>query len=390
MSRIRSSFRSCACVCGACPQGEGRKPCRRAENGRIAAMRRSAAVAVTLALAALQAAPAGAAGAAAAEPSADSTSPAAEPLFRITDERIQESSGLAASSRHDGVYWTHNDSGTYGPQIYAVDEQGRTVATVDVVGEGVEARDWEAIAVGPGEDGEPAVFVGDIGDNFHGGWPSIRVYRLPEPRDLADQAIAATTFSFSYEDGGRDAEAMMVDPRDGRIHILSKEVAGGVYAAPEDLDPDATNTLTRVDSAPLYATDASFSPDGAYYAVRTYWAATVYDAADGVGGGRVVDRVPLPESDQGESLAFSHDGRSLLAGTEGADSPVWSVPLELPGAEPGEGGDGASDGPGTAGQGGAAGAGGSGGGTGAAVLIWTGVGLAAVVIAGIALLARRS
>ncbi|MDT0304168.1 hypothetical protein [Streptomonospora wellingtoniae] len=349
-------------------------------------MRRSAAAAAAVALAALQAAPAGAA----ATPSPGDGGPAAKPLFRIADERIQESSGMAASSRHDGVYWTHNDSGDYGPQIYAVDEQGRTVATVDVVGAGVEARDWEAIAVGPGEGGEPAVYVGDIGDNFQGGWPSIRVYRLPEPRDLADQAVTATTFGFTYEDGGRDAEAMMVDPRDGRIHILSKEVAGGVYAAPEELDPDGTNTLTRVDSAPLYATGASFSPDGAYYAVRTYWSATVYDAADGVGGGRVVDRVPLPESDQGESLAFSHDGRSLLAGTEGADSPVWSIPVEIPGGESGEGG--ASDGPGPAGEGGAAasGADGSGDGTGAAVLIWTGVGAAAVVIAGIALLARRS
>src|SRR5690606_23690142 len=77
---------------------------------------------------------------------------------------------------------------------------------------------------------------------------------------------------------------MMIDPRDGRLYIVSKEVAGGVYAAPEELDPDGENTLERIDSAPLYATDAAFAPDGSHYAIRTYWGATFYDAADGVPG----------------------------------------------------------------------------------------------------------
>ncbi|GAB3438979.1 hypothetical protein GCM10027570_02690 [Streptomonospora sediminis] len=355
-------------------------------------MRRCAALAVSLALAVLPAAPAAAAPPSSDPTASDPTAPAGpDPEFRITDDRIEESSGLAASRRHDGVYWTHNDSGSYGPEIYAVDEQGDTLATVTLAGEGVEARDWEAIAVGAGPDGDPAVYVGDIGDNFQGGWPSIRVYRLPEPGDLTDQTIGATAFTLVYEDGGRDAEAMMVDPRDNRLYVLSKEVAGGVYAAPEQLDPGGTNTLKRVDSAPLYATDAAFSRDGAYYAVRTYWAATVYDAEQGVRG-RIVERVPLPESDQGESLAFAHDGRSLLAGTEGPGSPVWRVPLETAaGGGSGAGGKDGGDGGPSAGAGGEA-AGGSAGedaGTGAAALIWTGAGLAVVVIAAIVLLARR-
>ncbi|MGW7328033.1 kinase, partial [Streptomyces sp. NPDC054840] len=45
-----------------------------------------------------------------------------------------ESSGLAASRAHPGVYWTHNDSDD-GPYVYAVDAAtGRTVATVRAVG----------------------------------------------------------------------------------------------------------------------------------------------------------------------------------------------------------------------------------------------------------------
>ncbi|MFC4562802.1 hypothetical protein ACFO4E_13125 [Nocardiopsis mangrovi] len=356
-------------------------------------MRTGIVIALSTALAVLPALPA------AAEPSPPSpdASPAlpegSEVLFRIEDPRIRESSGLAASRLHDGVYWTHNDSGDYGPDLYAVDETGATLATVTLAGTGVEARDWEAVAVGTGSDGDPAVYVGDIGDNFQGGWPNVRVYRFTEPDVLTDQTVDATTFTFTYEDGGRDAEAMMVDPRDGRLYVISKEVAGGVYAAPADLDPEGTNTLTRVDSAPLFATDAAFAPDGRHYAVRTYWGATVYDAADGVPG-RGVDRLNLPELDQGESMTFGHDGSALLVGTEGPGSPVWRIPLPGEVTADADGGDGDGDGsaaePGAESGGSAADDDGAAAGGGPSPLLWTGVGLAVVLIAGITLLARAA
>ncbi|MBV2363938.1 hypothetical protein ACFPZ0_09765 [Streptomonospora nanhaiensis] len=355
-------------------------------------MTRGAAFAVSVALVPLCSLTLAGAAAPAAEASPSpgaGPSPTVEPEFRLTDERIQESSGMVASRRHEGVFWTHNDSGAYGPELYAVNEDGDTVATVTLTGAGVEARDWEAVAVGADDSGDPAIYVGDIGDNFQGGWPNVRVYRFAEPADLTDQTVEATTFTLSYADGGRDAEAMMVDPRDNRLYVISKEVAGGVYAAPESLDPEGVNTLTRVDSAPLYATDAAFAPDGSHFAIRTYWAASVYDAADGVEGARIVDRVPLPESDQGESLAFARDGSALYAGTEGPGSPVWRLPVDTgAGDAGGGGGSGDADAPEGGGGGSAAADQGPDPRT-ASILIWTGVGIAAVVIAGIAVLARR-
>lgn len=345
-------------------------------------MRRSAVLALSVALAVLP----GTLGAAfeappEASPSGD-VPEGSEVLFRLTDSRIRESSGLAASRLHEGIYWTHNDSGDYGAEVYAVDEDGETLATVTLTGPGVEARDWEAVSVGVDDNGDPAVFVGDIGDNFQGGWPNVRAYRFPEPRQLTDQTIEATTFTFTYEDGGRDAEAMMVDPRDGRLYVISKEVAGGVYAAPKTLDPEGPSTLTRIDSAPLYATDAAFSPDGSHYAIRTYWGATVYDAAEGVRG-RSVDQVSLPESDQGESLAYSHDGTALLAGTEGEQSPVWRIPL--PDSATGQ----AEESP-DAGEESAATEQETDRAGGASALIWTGAALAALMIAAIVLLVRKT
>lgn len=304
-----------------------------------------------------------------------------EELFRLADPRITESSGLTVSARHDGHYWTHNDSGDIPPEIYAIDSDGETRATVTLSGPEVEARDWEAISTGVDDSGEPALYVGDIGDNFQGAWPDIRVYRLTEPADLIDQTVEVETFTFRFEDGARDAEGMLIDPRDNRLYIVSKEVAAGLYAAPETLDPEGVNELTRVGSAPLYSTDAAFAADGSHYAIRTYWATTVFDASDGVPGDSVT-HVNVPESEQGESLAWATDGTSLLAGTEGEHSPVWDVPLpeEVTAAGKDTGEDGRTDPAASPKEQSDS----------ASALIWGGIGVAAVLVAGILLLVRRS
>ncbi|WP_159943535.1 hypothetical protein [Nocardiopsis sp. FR6] len=306
-----------------------------------------------------------------------------EIAFEFQDPRISESSGLAPSLRHEGVWWTHNDSGDHPSEVYAVDEGGTTLATVTL---GVERRDWEALSVVAAPDGTPSVLVGDIGDNFNGGWPDVRVYRFAEPEVLADAVIDPAVFTLTYADGGRDAESMMVDPRDGRLYVVSKEFSGGLYAAPETLDPEGGNVLERVDSAPLFATDAAFAPDGGRYAIRTYWGATVYDSADGVPG-TALGSFDLPESDQGESLAFTPDGAALMVGTEGPNAPVWRIPLEdgyLTGEAAAEAGGAAEESAvdeeeGTAGP----------EARDALPFIVGGAAVAALVIAGIVLLARR-
>ena len=64
----------------------------------------------------------------------------ADRSFTIEDPRITESSGLAASRLHPGVYWTHNDSDD-GPYVYAVDSRtGKTVATITHEGRGGAPR----------------------------------------------------------------------------------------------------------------------------------------------------------------------------------------------------------------------------------------------------------
>ncbi|WP_233509943.1 hypothetical protein [Actinomadura craniellae] len=239
--------------------------------------------------------------------------------FTITDPRITESSGLAASLRHRGVVYTHNDSGA-GARIFAVGPDGRTRAVLTLAG--AAARDWEGIALGPDERGRPSLYVGDIGDNLGGVWPYITVYRVPEPARLRDMTLRPTTFRLRYADGPRNAEALLVHPGTGRLYVASKLFGGALYRGPARLRSDRTNTLTKVGSAPSMATDGAFSPDGRTFTLRTYFSAHVFAAPD-----KLLRVVWLPGQQQGESITYTPDGRSLLIGSEGAGQPVYRVAL---------------------------------------------------------------
>lgn len=241
-------------------------------------------------------------------------------LFHFKDPRITESSGLAVSPTHRGVYYTHNDSGA-GPVFYAVGGDGRTKAAFTVAG--AAARDWEAMAasVDPAT-GQGVLWFADIGDNLNGAWPDYSIYKVPEPRTLRDATVQATRYRFKYADGGRNAEGIMVHPRTGRLYVVSKEFAGSVYRAPARLRTDRVNMLKRVGPAPIMATDAAYAPDGSSFVIRTYLSASLYRAP-----GELISRVTMPSLRQAESIAYTRDGKSLLTGSEGVNSPVYEVPL---------------------------------------------------------------
>jgi len=254
----------------------------------------------------------------------------AQVAFTLQDPSITESSGLAASSRHPGIVYTHNDSDG-APQIFAVDSSGRTKAVFTLAG--ATARDWEGIAMGRDEAGRPALYVADIGDNLKGAWPYVTVYRVREPSRMKSRTLQATAYRFTYSDGARDAESILIDPRDGRLYIASKTFgAGRLYRAPRKLSATRTNVLKPVGSAHSFATDGAYAPDGSSFVIRGYFSATLYRAPD-----EQITLMSLPSQEQGESVTYTPDGRALLIGSEGADRKVWRVPLPeeaLPSPEP--------------------------------------------------------
>lgn len=237
--------------------------------------------------------------------------------FAFTDSRITECSGMATDAER-GYYWTINDTEPSGGRIYGVKPTGQTLTSIRF---GAELTDTEALAYQNG-----SFYVGDIGDNA-GQRASISVYRLTDPQ-VGSTAAEYTRYRFAYPDGARDAEGMFLSPA-GRIYIVTKEAKGAIYAAPEKPSASGVNTLTRVASAPSFATDATRLVDGRV-AIRTYTSLAVFDGTTFAQLGSA----GIPVQKQGESVTQSMDGASLLLGSEGRNSAVLAVSLPQASATP--------------------------------------------------------
>ena len=233
--------------------------------------------------------------------------------LRIRDPRVTESSGLARSTVHPGVLYTHNDRGSP-PYLFAVDRSG----TRAVLRLNTPAEDWEDVA----SSADGRLWIGDIGDNDLTR-SSVVVLVLEEPDPLVSTDLAVQRYTFAYPDGPHDAEALLVDPRDDRVFIVTKNPDGGrVFRAPSFLDSQRVNKLEDLGPAPPNVTAGDFSPDGEALVLRNQGRAFFFSR---VGGTPVV--VELPSQPQGESAAFTAEGRQVLVGSEGADSAVLRIPV---------------------------------------------------------------
>lgn len=236
-----------------------------------------------------------------------------DPVFTFQDPAIEESSGLVDLG--DTVL-TVNDSGD-GPVVYVVDEtSGQTVGRTTYTTE--EVVDVEAMA--PGVDG--SVWVGDIGDNP---WSrvSVSVYEIPEIQ-RGEITVEAQRYDLVYEDGPRDAEALLIHPETGQLYVVSKGLLSGqVYAAPPRLSTETVNVLRPVGEVRGMVTDGAFFPDGRHVALRTYGRLVVLEAYDF----KTVEGMPLPSQQQGEGLAVRASGEGVLVSTEGVGTPVLEIQL---------------------------------------------------------------
>jgi len=236
-------------------------------------------------------------------------------IFRIDADQIVESSSLAVSTVHRGFAYTTNDSGD-GPYVYMLDRQGRLVGTTTL--SGVTPVDIEAISAG--RDG--SLVVADIGDNS-GTRDSVVVYKIPQP-STGDHTVTPTALTLHYADGPRNAESMIYDPASGRVLVVSKLIIGAkIYRTPKDAFSRDSAMLRPVADAPMMATDASLLPEHHAIVVRTYLDAVVYHYP----GLTSWTDLELPAQEQGESIAWVPGGKKVWVGSEGVDSPVWSVPL---------------------------------------------------------------
>jgi hypothetical protein len=134
--------------------------------------------------------------------------------------------------------------------------------------------------------------------------------------------VSYHAYDFRYPDGPHNAETLLVN-ESGRLFTVTKGQDGAIYAGPKKPDRQGINKLKKVGSAPSDVTDGTFLPGGDKIALLTYTTVTVLDASTY----EVLASSPIPHQQQAESLTLSLDEQSLLVGSEGKKSKVYTVPI---------------------------------------------------------------
>jgi hypothetical protein len=251
----------------------------------------------------------------------------------VASNALTEISGIVASRRSDSVFWVHNDSGDTA-RVFAIGADGRDLGEFALSGAG--AVDWEDLAAGPGPAaGVAYLYLADIGDNTKTR-SSVQVYRVPEP--LVDAAGApgspqtltgVETLAFTYPDGPHDAEALIVDPTNGELFVVTKDLVGGVaqvFLAPANLADGSTTVLTQVATVSLGflhgVTGADVTPNGDVVALRTYVSVVLYPRPAGQSLAQAFSQASCEGASsasevQGEAIGFTRDGRGYVTVSEG-------------------------------------------------------------------------
>jgi hypothetical protein len=301
------------------PERAVRTPDRAGRRSRAARAASCAPLGLLLTL--LPAAPAAAESADAAPYGAPST------RCEITDPRLPEISGLASAGE---TMLVMNDGGDRA-QVYVLDGG---CAVGDVRSVDVDPYDPEDMALAA--DG--TIWLADTGDNAQTRETVALIGLRPDG--------SSTLTRLTYPDGPHDAEALLLAP-DGTPYLVTKEVLGAssVYRPDAPLADGASVPMSRVAglgftltgtpggpvgrAGQLLVTGGAVSADGRRIALRTYTDAYVWplagsDVVGALSGSPV--RVPLPDSPQGEAIAFAANNGDLLVSSEGLPATVTLVP----------------------------------------------------------------
>lgn len=245
----------------------------------------------------------------------------------LTDNALDELSGIVESRAQPGIFFVHNDSGD-SARFFAIDRGGALRATF--VLRGVTAVDWEDIAIGPCPAGT-CLYLGDIGDN-DGVRPGYALYRVAQPTvadgTVADRELPWERFSFTYPDGRHNSEALAIRPDTGDVYVFTKvtTLPSVIYRFPQPLRVDASMTLTRVGELALPAgssglvTGADIHPCAPRLLVRTYdrlWEFSGAGASWEDLFRATPQRMLVQTENQGEAVGWHSNGRGYATISEG-------------------------------------------------------------------------
>ena len=239
---------------------------------------------------------------------------------------LDEASGAVHCSWAPQAIWVIEDGGA-GSMLYLVNTATGRVLSRLQLSIWWTNEDWEDLAHWTDSNGQRWLGIGEIGDND--GLRSMRrIFALQEPTGVDTVAtgiqsyapIAPKVWTFTYQDGPRDAESMFADP-DGRIYLVSKrDMRNRLYVLPSEPTLGG-DTAKYLGDLPLYMTTAADRlqlPNGrSPIVVRSYGRLYYWDAAPTEAARDVLQRVPtqLPYTEQeaqGEIFAWLKDGTYVL------------------------------------------------------------------------------
>lgn len=261
--------------------------------------------------------------------SAPREAPAAplQDLGKLSVPEIQEASGLVASRKYEGVFWTISDSGNPA-NLYALDETGRVLATYRIGG--ATNSDWESITL----DEHARLFIADTGNAARSALRTIYELAEPDPRAAAESSFAKpidltprrrltfnaptpdTDFEASFTVGGQLFLPTKVSSGSAQLYALAlPSPSAEVIPQPLTLDLKSVGSIPNAN----WITDAALHPNGKRLVLVTYSEAIQFDLSD-LGS---LTTLPAPtgrirfEAPFIESATFDRSGKLVLLSETG-------------------------------------------------------------------------
>jgi hypothetical protein len=245
-------------------------------------------------------------------------------LGELNNEKLKEISGIASSVTNPGMLWVHNDSGNE-PEIYIVDEKLDIRATIRL--NGIENRDWEDIAVGPGPNiGDSYVYLGDIGDN-DAQYPYKYIHRFREP-DIKKEGTGVITITdfetivFKLEGPVKDTESLFIDPASKNLYLISKrENPVHLYELKYPYGNADTVVASKLFSIPFTEiVGADCELKSGSILIKNYSSVFYWENPNGENAATLLRKAPLEvpyrEEPKGEAISWSADGSGFYTISE--------------------------------------------------------------------------
>jgi len=292
---------------------------------------------------------------------------------RIQDPELVEASGLVASHRYPGVYYSIQDS-LNPSNVYAIRYDGQSLGKFDL--EGIQQNDWEDITMLE-YNGVDYIYLGDTGNNWDGhcrgiNYDDMRAIRFPEPdmdqltgglisipsSDITVMTLKNPNQPSECDDRTKqDFECLMADQLSGDIYLVQKNIYSPdvslykftptsnsetimlqeVGKVPQSLTK-STNQIPSNSSHqlsgpyydwPMAVTGGDISRFGRKILVRNYPFLRMWERNDGQS---VEDAImynepcnfPLVDEPLGESLAIRDDETGFVTTSDGqGNAPIY-------------------------------------------------------------------